>query len=103
MFGCRTAFGGAFCSLLVAVGCGGAVAPGGREGGSAGVSQAGSPVGRAGSGGGGSSGVAGKGGLGGRAGAPMQGGSAGMREPDPIDTECPTQPAPPPDLQCDPF
>ncbi|RYZ09355.1 MAG: hypothetical protein EOO73_03405 [Myxococcales bacterium] len=107
MFGCRTAIGvGSFVLALGAplgsVGCGGSVVHGSGEGepepGVGGSSASGS-----GGSGGSAAGSGGKVGSAGSAGSTAQAGVGGSREPDPIDTGCPEEELPPPDLQCDPF
>lgn len=108
MFGCRTAFGvGCFALALgVAFGCGGSVVHGGADGEPGpepGVG--GSSSGAAGSGGSraGSGGRVGIAGSAGRGGSSAEAGRGGSSEPDPVDTGCPDEELPPPDLQCDPF
>lgn len=103
MFGCRTAFGvGCFALALgAALGCGGSVVRGGREGepepsGGSASGSSGAAGSRAGSGGNGGS-------IAGSAGNAAQAGRGGESEPDPVDTGCPEEELPPPDLQCDPF
>ncbi len=105
MFGCRTAFGvGCYALLLgVALGCGGSVVHGSGDdplGPGAGGSSSGSGGGAV---GGSRAGSGGKGGSGGSAGSTPTAGRGGTQEPDPIDTGCPDEELPPPDLQCDPF
>jgi hypothetical protein len=98
MFGFRTAFGVALAALVI--GCGGSVAHGDPTdpNGESASTQGGRPAGRAGAAAGGSQNQAGGGGGGGAG----QGGSTPI-DPDPVETGCPEQDLPPPDLECDPF
>lgn len=100
MLGFRTAYGVALAALALGAsfGCGGSVAHGGPTG-DAGSPQGGQAAGSAGVGGGGSlsRGGAGAGGAG-----STQGGTA-LVDPDPVETGCPEEDLPPPDLDCDPF
>jgi hypothetical protein len=100
MLGFRTAFGVALAALVLsaAFGCGGSVAHGG-PGGEAGSAEGGRATGRAGSATGGSLGRAGGGASNG---ATAQGGGE-LTDPDPVETGCPEEDLPPPDLECDPW
>lgn len=105
MFGCRTAFGVGCCALFaVLVGCGGSVVHGGPpEEGSAGVAQGGATQGTPGGTHAGSRNMGGKPSVAGSGGALVAGSGGVAGEPEPVETGCPPQELPPPDLQCDPF
>jgi hypothetical protein len=91
-------------TLVVAAGCGGSVAHGSGDGDEAGSSFGGSSSGQAGTSSGGTrAGSGGSRNLGGSAGTPSAAGTGGTREPDPVDTGCPPEDLPPPELACDPF
>ncbi len=101
MFGCRTAIGVGCCALVISVafGCGGSVEHGDPVS-SAGNSHGGKSSGKAGASG--TSGSVGRAGSGGSAGTETLP-DGGVIDPAPVDSGCPTQDLPPPDLECDPF
>ena len=100
MFGSKATIGVGCCALALglALGCGGATEHGNDSGTSGSVSEGGSVPGHGGSSTGGA--------IIGRAGMPSSGGSmmdGGPIMRDPVDSGCPTQDLPPPQLACDPF
>ena len=99
MFGCRTAIGVACCALVLglAFGCGGSVEHGDPASTAGHHSQAGKSSGR-----GGASGSAGRAGSGGSAGTETLP-DGGLIDPAPVQSGCPTQDLPPPELECDAF
>jgi hypothetical protein len=91
--------GSCVLALALAIGCGGAVAHNGDEP-SAGSSQGGTSSGKAGASFGGGESHAGKPSVGGSDSVPPDG---GITDPDPVDSGCPVQDLPPPELECDPY
>jgi len=87
-------------AAALAAGCGGAVSHNGDDA-AAGQGPGGTRGSKAGSSFGGSSAAPGRAGSSGSAGYVSAGGS--LMDPDPVDTGCPMQELPPPDVQCDPF
>lgn len=101
MFGCRTAIWVGCCAVLaLALGCGGSVEHGDPESTAGSSSHGGKSSGRGGASA--TSGSSGRAGSGGSAGSDTLP-DGGLVDPPPVDSGCPEQALPPPDLECDPY